>query len=92
MKRRGSVGSSDQYYLGGLGSNPSGAWLCAGFFYSFFHWSLLEGIVSSLFFLLFIVLQASFFSWDESEEKVPARLHLQVWDADAFSADDFIGE
>jgi len=38
------------------------------------------------------VLQASFFSWDESEEKVPARLHLQVWDADAFSADDFIGE
>ncbi|KAK3744957.1 hypothetical protein QZH41_000287 [Actinostola sp. cb2023] len=36
-------------------------------------------------------LQASFFSWDESEEKVPARLHLQVWDADAFSADDFIG-
>ena len=37
-------------------------------------------------------LQASFFSWDESEEKVPARLHLQVWDADAFSADDFIGE
>lgn len=37
-------------------------------------------------------LQASFFSWDESEEKVPARLHMQVWDADAFSADDFIGE
>ena len=47
--------------------------------------------MSSLF-LLRIVLQASFFSWDESEEKVPARLHLQVWDADAFSADDFIGE
>lgn len=22
---------------------------------------------------------------------MPARLHLQVWDADAFSADDFIG-
>lgn len=43
-------------------------------------------------FVRFIVLQASFFSWDESEEKVPARLHLQVWDADAFSADDFIGE
>lgn len=39
-----------------------------------------------------VVLQASFFSWDESEEKVPARLHMQVWDADAFSADDFIGE
>ena len=53
--------------------------------------ALLRGIVSSLF-LLRIVLQASFFSWDESEEKVPARLHLQVWDADAFSADDFIGE
>ena len=43
-------------------------------------------------FLLCIVFQASFFSWDESEEKVPARLHLQVWDADAFSADDFIGK
>lgn len=42
--------------------------------------------------LCFVVLQASFFSWDESEEKVPARLHMQVWDADAFSADDFIGE
>ena len=38
-----------------------------------------------------MILQASFFSWDESEEKVPARLNLQVWDADAFSADDFIG-
>ena len=91
MKRRGSVGSSGQYYLGGLSSNPFGSWLFAGFFCSFFYWSLLEGIVSS-FFLLCIVLQASFFSWDESEEKVPARLHLQVWDADAFSADDFIGE
>ena len=43
-------------------------------------------------FSFYFVLQASFFSWDESEEKVPARLHLQVWDADAFSADDFIGE
>lgn len=50
----------------------------------------LRGLFS--FFLLCIVFQASFFSWDESEEKVPARLHLQVWDADAFSADDFIGE
>ncbi|XP_068750249.1 otoferlin-like isoform X7 [Montipora capricornis] len=39
-----------------------------------------------------ITRKASFFSWDESEEKVPARLHLQVWDADAFSADDFIGD
>lgn len=42
--------------------------------------------------MLVLVAQANFFSWDESEEKVPARLHLQVWDADAFSADDFIGE
>lgn len=37
------------------------------------------------------IFQANFFSWDESEEKVPSRLTLQVWDADAFSADDFIG-
>lgn len=36
--------------------------------------------------------KANFFSWDESEEKVPSRLTLQVWDADAFSADDFIGD
>ena len=31
------------------------------------------------------------FSWDETETKIPARLNLQVWDADNFSADDFLG-
>ena len=34
----------------------------------------------------------SMFSWDESELKIPPKLELQVWDADNFSADDFLGK
>ena len=33
----------------------------------------------------------SMFSWDDSITKVPPRLSLQVWDADSFSKDDFLG-
>uniref|UniRef100_A0A3Q3G455 Otoferlin n=1 Tax=Kryptolebias marmoratus TaxID=37003 RepID=A0A3Q3G455_KRYMA len=32
----------------------------------------------------------SMFAWDETEYKIPPRLNLQVWDADHFSADDFL--
>ena len=31
------------------------------------------------------------FSWDETITKVPPRLTFQVWDADHFSKDDFLG-
>ncbi|CAH1775867.1 unnamed protein product [Owenia fusiformis] len=38
-----------------------------------------------------ITKKETFFSLDETETKIPARLNLQVWDADHFSADDFLG-
>ena len=34
----------------------------------------------------------STFALDETEFKIPLRLQLQVWDADAFSADDILGK
>lgn len=33
----------------------------------------------------------SLFSLAETEEKLPPKLNLQVWDADVISADDFLG-
>ena len=38
-----------------------------------------------------ITRKESVFSWDETVSKVPPRLNLQVWDADSFSKDDFLG-
>ena len=32
-----------------------------------------------------------FYSLSEHDEKIPPRLILQVWDADTFSADDYLG-
>ena len=32
-----------------------------------------------------------FWSLDETEERVPPRLIVQVWDNDQFSPDDFLG-
>ena len=39
-----------------------------------------------------IIKKASLFSWTATEEKMPPRLVLQLWDSDALSSDDFLGD
>lgn len=34
----------------------------------------------------------SVFAIDETEQKLPCKLNLQVWDSDHFSPDDFLGK
>ncbi len=36
--------------------------------------------------------KAQFLSLVKHDEKISPKLQLQVWDADTFSADDFLGE
>ena len=38
-----------------------------------------------------VMKKATMFSWDETEFKLPPILKLQVFDADHFKADDFLG-
>ena len=42
--------------------------------------------------IVFARTESLLFDFDESQLKVPAKLTLQVWDADIVSADDFLGE
>ncbi|XP_054711384.1 otoferlin-like [Uloborus diversus] len=39
-----------------------------------------------------IMKKVSLFSWDDTEFKIPPVLNLEVWDADQFSKDDYLGE
>ncbi|XP_031785250.1 otoferlin isoform X4 [Nasonia vitripennis] len=42
--------------------------------------------------MMIVSRKASVFARDETEQKMPCKLTLQVWDSDHFSKDDFLGE
>lgn len=42
--------------------------------------------------LMIVKKKLSIFARDETEQKMPCKLNLQVWDSDHFSPDDFLGK
>ncbi|XP_035743561.1 otoferlin-like [Vespa mandarinia] len=57
-----------------------------------FNWRFVFRLVYSMSENVMVVRKKlSIFAKNETEEKLPCRLHLEVWDSDHFSKDDFLG-